>query len=325
MKNEIMVSINCVAYNHENYIADAIESFLMQKTNFNFEILIHDDASTDRTADIIREYEKKYPDLIKPIYQIDNQYSKGGRVGRFNTERAKGKYIACCEGDDYWTDPYKLQKQVDYMEKHPECSMCVHAAYRVSPNKEKLKLRIRPNDGNKIFTVEEVIEGGGGLFATNSILYPTVFSENRPEFYEKAPVGDYPEAIYLALQGKVYYMDEFMSAYRVNVKGSWTDRELSNTEKNIAHYDKIADMLDEINRYSGYKYNFVIEKTKKRNQFLLLLDQGMFQEAKKIEFKEFYSSLSIRRKITISIKQYFPRIAKIMINVKRKSARWEMK
>ena len=137
MDHNILVTISCISYNHENYIADAIESFLMQKVSFNYEILIHDYASTDKTQDIIMEYTMKYPNIIKPILQDENQYSKGKKVGMFHKDIAKGKYIAICEGDDYWTDTNKLQKQIDYLENHPECSMCVHASYRVKPNKKK--------------------------------------------------------------------------------------------------------------------------------------------------------------------------------------------
>lgn len=104
-----LVSISCITYNHDNYIREAIEGFLMQKTTFPVEILIHDDASTDNTATIIKEYEIKYPQLIKPIYQTENQYSKkDGTIGRIQRGRARGKYYATCEGDDYWTDPLKL-------------------------------------------------------------------------------------------------------------------------------------------------------------------------------------------------------------------------
>lgn len=324
---EIMTSICCITYNHENYIADAIESFLMQKTDFKYEILIYDDASTDRTPEIIKQYESKYPDLIKPIYQTENQYSKGVKTLDFSMEKAKGKYIAICEGDDYWIDPYKLQKQVDYMETHPECSMCVHAAYRVLPDKTKLKLHLRPNHGNKVFTVEEVIQqGDGGLFATNSILYPAVFSTNRPYFYEKAPVGDYPLAIYLALQGTVYYIDEFMSAYRVGVKGSWSSRMSSaSIERRVTLIDAIANMLNEINRYTEYKYDITIKKTIKHNSFNTMLAQGMFKEAKEGEFKEIYSTLDIRSKTKIFIQQYCPNIAKVLIKIKRKLVRCTMK
>jgi glycosyltransferase involved in cell wall biosynthesis len=317
MDNEVLVSIYCMAYNHEKYIADAIESFLMQKTNFAYEILIHDDASTDRTAEIIKEYTSRYPDLMKPIYQTENQYSKGARPGKLNRERAKGKYMAICEGDDYWTDPFKLQKQVDYMEQHPECSLCVHAAHRIKPDKTKLNKGVRPNRGNKLFTTEEVILGGGGLFATNSIMYPSKFNYSRPYFFEIAPVGDYPLAIYLALQGTVYYIDEFMSAYRVGVPGSWTNRTLSNPEGLASHFDEIAHMLQEINEYTEYKYDTAINSTITHNKFTIMLAKGKFKEVKGGEFKHIYTSLSRNGKIMIFLKQYFPVITKVLIRVKR--------
>lgn len=126
-QEDVMVSIVCFTYNHENYIADAIEGFLMQETDFRYEILIHDDASTDNTAEVIRSYEEKYPDRIKPIYQKVNQYSKNIKIGStFVYPRAQGKYIALCEGDDYWTDPKKLQIQFDCLEKNPDVVCCYH-------------------------------------------------------------------------------------------------------------------------------------------------------------------------------------------------------
>jgi glycosyltransferase involved in cell wall biosynthesis len=185
--SEPLVSICCTTYNHQAFIGDAIESFLAQKTNFTIELVIHDDASTDGTADIIRAYEKKYPNLIKPIYQTENQHSKGLKISSLNNKMAKGKYLAICEGDDYWVDPYKLQKQVDYMETHPECSLCVHAAFVVLQNKKKLRSCIQASQSDKIFNVEEVIAGDGGLFATNSMLYPAKFNE-LPSFFQNAPI-----------------------------------------------------------------------------------------------------------------------------------------
>ena len=115
-----LVSICCTAYNHELYITEAIESFLMQETDFPFEVLVHDDCSTDDTANIIREYEKKYPNIIKPIYQKENQYSKGVKITPIVIKKSVGKYIALCEGDDYWTDLFKLQKQVDFLEENDD-------------------------------------------------------------------------------------------------------------------------------------------------------------------------------------------------------------
>ena len=121
----LMVTIRCITYNHEPYIRQCLEGFVMQKTNFRFEAIVHDDASTDGTAVIIREYAEKYPEIIKPIFETENQYSKhDGSLRRIMNEHTHGKYIALCEGDDYWIDPLKLQKQVDFLELNKEYSFC---------------------------------------------------------------------------------------------------------------------------------------------------------------------------------------------------------
>ena len=123
-----LVSICCITYNHARFIRKCLDGFLIQETSFPIEILIHDDASTDGTDGIIREYADKYPDLILPLFETENQYSQGkqNKIDFYNYRRARGKYIAYCEGDDYWTDPLKLQKQVDFMESHPDYSVCFH-------------------------------------------------------------------------------------------------------------------------------------------------------------------------------------------------------
>ena len=137
-QNEIMVSICCLVYNHEKYLRQCLDGFVKQKTNFKFEALIHDDASTDNSQNIIREYEKKYPEIIKPIYQTENQYSKrAGVTWKIQFPRAKGKYIAMCEGDDFWTDEFKLQKQFDALEQNKDCVFCSHIVRCVAENGEK--------------------------------------------------------------------------------------------------------------------------------------------------------------------------------------------
>lgn len=312
-----LVSITCITYNHAGYIATTLESFLMQKTNFNIEVLIHDDASTDNTANIIKIYQAKYPNIIKPIYQTDNQYSKGVKVGNFNLERIKGKYVTPCEGDDYWTDPYKLQTQVDYMEKNLNCSMCVHSAFNVSSNGHKMSKGIRPYTRSKTLNFVETILGGGGLFPTNSIMYRAEYASNRPEFFDIAPIGDYPLVIYLALKGEVYYIDKKMSAYRHNSKGSWTSKILRDKEMALKNNEKIILMFKSVDEYTCGKYSDVIELLIMKCR----LEKYMISGDKEIKYKTIYDKiinnpyfkqLPTRSKIKITSGKYFPSLLNIV-------------
>lgn len=280
-----MVTISCITYNHEKYIADAIESFLMQKTNFKFEIIIHDDASIDNTPSIIKKYEEKYPDIIKPIYQQENQYSQGNFISKFITEKAKGKYIAICEGDDYWIDSNKIQKQFDYMEEHPDCSLCVNGGYIVNAKDKKIIGEKKSAVDSKFFTVEDSIAKGGGLFLTNSMFYRREYDMNLPKFLLEAPVGDYPLTINLALQGKVYYMKDLMSAYRVGDSQSWTAREALDIKKNVVLYKKLEKMLLEVDNYTKGKYRKVIYRTIFINRLKILAKRNLFFIVKAVREK----------------------------------------
>lgn len=319
MKEDILVSINCTTYNQESYIEQAIESFLMQKTNFKYEILINDDASTDGTTDIIKKYEKKYPDIIKPIYQQENQYSKGIKVGyEYNFKRAKGKYIALCEGDDYWTDPYKLQKQVDYMESNPSCTLCMHAVEKIDAKTRESKGFIRPHNLNKKCTTEEVILGGGGFVGTNSLLFPRKLFKNPPMWYFDSPVGDYPMQIFLTHKGYSYYIDENMSVYRTNAMNSWSERMSQEKIKNwIILNSKINSLLDQVNVDTNKKYDLVIGEVKINNDFNIALMKDDFKSMRKKEFKDLYSKLDRKTKIKKMIKYYFPQSKKIANYLRR--------
>ena len=220
--NQPLVSICCVTYNHELYIEQALKGFLMQKTNFVFEILVYDDASTDKTANIIHQYHARYPDIIKPIFQTDNQYSKGFRVNPvFNFPRAKGQYIALCDGDDYWIDPKKLQWQYNYMENHPECSMLFHPAYRFGNNTNKwLGLRNTIKNSFKNFNMSEIILSRGGLYPTSAAFIRSQYVQDIPRWLYEYHAGDYPLLIILAMQGEVVCHNHPMCVYRLHDSGT---------------------------------------------------------------------------------------------------------
>lgn len=216
--SDIVVSISCITYNHEPYIRECLDGFLMQNTNFTYEILIHDDASTDNTQIIIQEYEKKYPDIIKPIYRTQNQYSQGvRRVNKFNFERARGKYIALCEGDDYWIDPLKLQKQVDFLEANSEYTLCFHNAVKVYYEDLQETENFNNLSISKEIYLDQIINKW--IIPTASILFRYSILP-LPLWANEIYSGDITLALLAISKGRVFYLDSVMSVYRINKKGS---------------------------------------------------------------------------------------------------------
>ena len=254
MNNIPLVSISCFTFNHEPYIRQCLDGFIMQKTNFTFEVLIHDDASTDRTANIIREYESKYPGIIKPIYQTENQYSKGVKIDPINYNRAVGKYIAMCEGDDYWTDPLKLQKQVDFLETHEDVSMCFHDA-NVIDTESNIVGNFKRYNQNQYALIEEILLGRGGFIPTASIVFEAQFVKSGyPDYCLNCHVGDFPLQLYLSAKGKVFYFNEVMSVYRQNA-GNWTHN-FSQRDFSLQVNGWMSEFIvtDGINALLDYKY-----------------------------------------------------------------------
>lgn len=236
-----LVSISCITYNHAPYIRECLEGFLMQKTNFPFEILIHDDASTDGTADIIREYQAKHPDLIKPILREKNLYSQGVRMmNRFNYERARGKYIALCEGDDYWTDPHKLQIQFNFMESHPDYSMCLHGRYMLDNIKKcfyRQRLHKMTSEDGKYYA-KGICEGYSHHATQTVFLRKSLYDEKREAIYRdtcSAPMGDMQLMFHMGLAGNVKVMRRYMAVYRI------TSTSVSNYSNNTAYQKFLAD------------------------------------------------------------------------------------
>ena len=295
------VSISCITYNHANFIRETINGFLMQKTTFPIEILIHDDASTDGTVEIIREYEKKHPDLIFPIYQTVNQYSQGIKISSTHQfPRARGKYIALCEGDDFWTDPLKLQKQVDFLETNAEYILCFHKVKALVDNKlqedEVLEKRHQKIIDKNSLTTFDLLKHGNFIHTCS-----VVFRNNPIKFpfeYDYSPVGDYFLFILLSETGLLYRIDDYMGVYRRNSGVYSTLSPLDMQRKIVQYHIAILSYLSDCKQR-----NLFLQKTfiAFENFEKMLTSQAYQKEkiAENIGWKEIIKILShkIRQKI----------------------------
>ena len=247
MDRPLLVSISCITYNHAPYIRQCLDGFLMQKTDFAFEVLIHDDCSTDGTTDIIKEYEAKYPNIIKPLYEEENQWIKGRRgSGVFNFPRAQGKYIAMCEGDDYWIDPLKLQKQVDFMEANPNYSMCFARAmehYEDGSRPDKLFSLIEDRDYEGIEFYENWIVPTATALLKASVVESVIYkaSVSSGKFIH----GDIVIFLSSVAYGKVRGFSDIYSVYRRHTEGATFVRTKQMSQLLMQHNENIPVFFGE--------------------------------------------------------------------------------
>ncbi len=251
----------------------------MQKTCFPIEIIIHDDCSTDGTSAIIREYEKQYPQLIKPIYQSENQYSKKIKIlPTYVWPKALGKYIAVCEGDDYWLSSDKLQKQVDFMEMNPEFSICFHNIIIQYDDHSKdnchynSPIQQDTTEFNDILVTDYI--------ATCSVLYRGGLVKKIPDWTKSLAMGDWPLHILHAQFGKIKYMKDVMGVYRVHSSNTWSGK------SRIYQVNETLKALDVIKQqYLDNLAQQSIDKAYRRN----FLDGGLYYiKEDNIEAAKFY-------------------------------------
>ena len=266
MDSNVLVSVCCITYNHRNFIRRCLDSLINQNTDFRYEIIVHDDASDDGTQDIVREYAERYPDLVIPVLQEENQFSKGfGKMVSNMLSVASGKYFTYCEGDDQWCDPDKLRLQVEALQSHPECALCVHATDTVDINGEPQDMRLPEiNIDHSVISTEEymrlVLTEGYWTFHLSSFMvsgdlfreYAEYMTYGYPsKFYF---VGDLPLFLYFALKGDLYYIDRVMTTYTVE-SGGFMSRLYKDSQFAMRVHQGYVDGLTAFDEFSHYRFH----------------------------------------------------------------------
>ena len=305
----VRVSVEVLTYNHSNYIRQCLDSVIMQKTKFEFEILVYDDASTDGNQDIIQEYLDRYPDLVKDFRQRDNQFSKGKlkeAILNMMQKHAKGKYVALCEGDDYWTDPNKLQKQYDFMEGHSDYSVCMHRARVIGDDGKAVGKFLGPRGIDRDVTFEDDLLR---FYATASKFFRREYYENIPSFYYIGPAEDYPMMIILLVNGKGYYMKDEMCIYRRNVPGSAsTVLRKQSHDTRIKYQNERIILLKEAQEYYKPKYYKEFDRYLALQENAKIIEYDSFRDKLKFYFsmtkQDYYKRQTFRTKCKILFRSF---------------------
>ena len=315
-KKTCKVSVLCATYNHEEYLRQTLDSFVNQKTDFPFEVLVNDDASTDSTGDIIREYAEKYPEIIRPFYQTENLYSR--RINLYDVvffPACRGEYIAVCEGDDYWNDPEKLQLQVNWLDAHPEYSACVHNSIgRFSDQPDKV---LFAQDGDRDIPFEQVVQGMSHAYHTSSILARREFILNPPDYrdvaYHQGYFTDYAVGVRLGLAGKVRFLDRCMSVYRIGSNPSAWSRGVGQEYHKLKRFvsGEIA-MLKTVKQHPLTEaQEAAIDQVLLEREYELLYIEGRVDEMVKPPYDRIHKSMGKGRIISTELKRRLPHLHRL--------------
>lgn len=320
--NNCMVSIWCLCYNHEEYIAQTLDSFLMQKTDFPFEIIISDDASTDGSADIIRSYAEKYPDIIRPMLLEKNVYSTGVNMfAELFFDKTRGKYVAVCEGDDYWTDAEKLQRQVDFLESHPDYSLCVHnTTLHYCGGEQADRPLLRNHTADHDISFKTLLSGTSYSYHTSAIMARREVICNPPDFYFVANANgfvDYAIALWCGLNGKVRYLHRPMSLYRINSgAGAWSSG-VDWEYKKLCHFiNGEIEMLRALLPHTEGQDHADTEHEILEREFELMYIQGRDREQRRAPYRDILMKKSAKYRTFNWLKSYVPGLSRVYRRMK---------
>lgn len=295
-----LVTFLCITYNQQDYIEDTLIGFLRQKTSFPYEILIHDDCSSDNTRKLIDSYKAKYPRLIKTIYQKQNQYSQGNSVALIAAKQARAEYIALCEGDDYWINDNKTENQLRLMLADPSITMVVSSGK--AQYGDKISSNILGSHGNEIkqISAQYILDSKGSLAPTASYIVKKEFLIKSRELFKDAPVGDLFIELYNAVYGKLIYYPEVVCVYRKMAKNSWSSRMGSNLASVIQYTDSFLETINNTKSIEGFEtldWSTSISNTYFNLAFSYFNHNKFHQFQKNIKLSNKYKELVGKKKV----------------------------
>ena len=328
------VTVYCLVYNHEKYLRRCLESLTGQVTNFPYKVIVHDDVSTDGSREIIQEFAEKFPDVVEAVLQTENQYSKLGinMIKKCIEPLIHSKYVAICEGDDFWTDDHKLQKQYDAMEAHPECGMCLHRVREVNEDEEPTGIsypaQFYPTG---ILSQEDFFDSfNPRMFQTTCYFMRAdlwhSYINNPPAYKLLCDIGDVPYMLFFGSSAPIYQINATMSSYRRGADSSWSNAHLANTDKIYKHQKAMVKTYRAFDKVTKGKYHsFCMERNSKHFYAVCALAENFKPFAKN---KELMAALSRSKAASVYLGLVFPKAVKkmylqhILEEKKREEKKW---
>ena len=295
------VSVVVQTYNHAPYLAACLDGILNQSTSFDVEILVHDDASTDGTSDILRDYASRYPS-IQAWIQTENQYKLGMNAFILNASRATGDYLAVCDGDDEWIDPLKLQRQVDHLDHHPECALVVHAFEKVLASDPNRKTRVRYPQS--LVDLGDMIKAPGCYFSYSTFMFRRQDLDFGEDF-AVLRITDLPRLLYSGIIGEIHYLDEVMSRYRKGVPNSYNYRNLIAPQTTIAHTHRAIEFFTRLKTHAPH-YEALIDQRIQGLQVRLCVKSR--DPKMRHALHPVISALPFKQRLAFELEYHFPRI-----------------
>ena len=311
----IEVSVCCITYNHRAFIEQALESFLSQETTFRYEIIVHDDCSIDGTTEVLKLYEDMYPDIVHVIYETTNQYSQNKKKSMlmdYTIPHAKGKYIAVCEGDDFWCDIHKLQKQYELLENNEDLSCSFHDAKicnisgKIISNSSLKYRRVYDNSMPRRYSCDEVIEMD--FYPTASLFFRRDILKNLPEYFHNGVCEDLPLRITLGHYGNSYCFNYPMSVYRIGNSNSASGKIINNGKKIAETLDVHCWILNEFDIYTNNMHHSAVENEIRVKQFEKYIALKDFKMVTSKSYENIYKNLNNKEKMKIWLKCKAPRL-----------------